>query len=289
MESKLILGTVQFGLDYGINNNTGIISEKKIKEILDYAFNNGIKLLDTAEAYGSSQKKIGEYHKKSRNKFGVITKFSSKTNSKSIDIIKRIQTNLKILNVNKLYCYMFHSFKEFDTSFQTYRKDLLQLRKNGVINRIGVSIYTNDEFEKVLRFKDITLVQLPFNLLDNDNKRGSIIKKAKEKGIEIHTRSVFLQGLFFKNLNKLPSKTKALSGYLNYLHDFCDEDYNINDLALNYVYNKKNIDKVLIGVDNILHLKLNLNSVKKRIKNKLIKEIENVNVKENNLLNPSNW
>ena len=289
MESKLILGTVQFGLNYGINNNTGIISEKNIKKILDYAFNNGIKLLDTAEAYGLSQKRIGEYHKQSSNKFSVITKFNSTVEYLSLDIIERVQSNLKILNVNKLYCYMFHSFKEFDKYFDTHRKDLLQLKKDGIITQIGVSIYTNDEFEKVLKFDEITLVQLPFNLLDNDNKRKNIIKKAKGKGIEIHTRSVFLQGLFFKNSNKLPNKIKALSSYLNNLHDLCDEDYNINDLALNYVCNKKKIDKVLIGVDHILHLKLNLNSEKKRIKNKLIMKIENINVKEISLLNPSNW
>ena len=73
MNSKLILGTVQFGLHYGVNNTTGKPSKENIKSILDSAYNSGIQLLDTAEAYGDSQNKIGEYHKNSTNKFNIIT------------------------------------------------------------------------------------------------------------------------------------------------------------------------------------------------------------------------
>ena len=150
-------------------------------------------------------------------------------------------------------------------------------------------MYTNNEFESVLKFDEISLVQLPFNLLDNNNKRGNILKKAKAKGIEIHTRSVFLQGLFFKNTIKFTNRIKPLRPYLNSLHDLCDEDYKMNDLALNYVCNKKNIDKVLIGVDDVQQLESNLLSEKKMIQKELTKKIEAIDVKEVKLLNPSNW
>ena len=73
--NKLILGTVQFGLDYGINNKQGQVSERSIKEILDLAFENGINILDTAEGYGDSQERIGNYHKNSSNIFNIVTKF----------------------------------------------------------------------------------------------------------------------------------------------------------------------------------------------------------------------
>ena len=255
MNSKLILGTVQFGLNYGINNIVGKPSKKNIKSILDSAYNNGIQLLDTAEAYGDSQNKIGEYHNNSTNKFNVITKFSSNAEGFSLNIIERVHNNLKILDVDKLYCYMFHSFDDFENHFENYRKELRLLKKNGIIDNIGVSVYTNNELESVLKFDEISLVQLPFNLLDNDNKRGDILKKAKVKGIEIHTRSVFLQGLFFKKISELGDKIKPLEPYLRSLNDLCDKDYKINDLALNYVCNKKNIDRVLIGVDNVFSVK----------------------------------
>lgn len=289
MNSKLILGTVQFGLDYGINNTTGKPSKENIKSILDSAYDSGIQLLDTAEAYGDSQNKIGEYHNNSTNKFNVITKFSSNADGFSLNIIERVHNNLKILDVDKLYCYMFHSFNDFNEYFEKYRKDLLILKKDGMINNIGVSLYSNDEFESVLEFDEITLIQLPFNLLDNNNKRGNILKKAKEKGIEIHARSVFLQGLFFKNTSDLSIKIKPLRPYLSSLNDLCYEDYKMNDLALNYVCNQNNIDKVLIGVDNVHQLELNILSEKKNIEKELIKKIEAVDVKETKILNPSNW
>tara|TARA_B110000285_G_scaffold34491_1_gene36670 strand:+ start:2550 stop:3419 length:870 start_codon:yes stop_codon:yes gene_type:complete len=289
MNSKLILGTVQFGLNYGINNTAGKPSKENIKSILDSAYNSGIQLLDTAEAYGDSQNKIGEYHNNSTNKFNVITKFSYNTEGFSLNIIERVYNNLKILDVDKLYCYMFHSFDDFNKYFEKYRKDLLILKRDGIINNIGVSLYSNDELESVLKFNEITLVQLPFNLLDNNNKRGDIIKKAKAKGIEIHTRSAFLQGLFFKNTSELANKIKPLGSYLNSLNDLCDEDYKMNDLALNYVCNQKNIDKVLIGVDNVQQLESNILSEKIYIKKELTNNIEAIDVKETELLNPSNW
>ena len=289
MNSKLILGTVQFGLDYGVNNTAGKPSKENIKSILDSAYNSGIQLLDTAEAYGDSQNKIGEYHNNSTNKFNVITKFNSNTEGFSLNIIERVYNNLKILDVDKLYCYMFHSFDDFNKYFEKYRKDLLILKRDGIINNIGVSLYSNDELESVLKFNEITLVQLPFNLLDNNNKRGNIIKKAKAKGIEIHTRSAFLQGLFFKNTSEFTVKIKPLGPYLNLLNDLCDEHYKMNDLALNYVCNQKNIDKVLIGVDNVQQLASNMLSEKKMITKELTNNIEVIDVKETKLLNPSNW
>ena len=289
MNSKLILGTVQFGLDYGVNNTSGKPSKENIKSILDFAYNSGIQLLDTAEAYGDSQNKIGEYHNNSTNKFNVITKFNSNTEGFSLNIIERVYNNLKILDVDKLYCYMFHSFDDFNKYFEKYRKDLLILKRDGIINNIGVSLYSNDELESVLKFNEITLVQLPFNLLDNNNKRGNIIKKAKAKGIEIHTRSAFLQGLFFKNTSEFTVKIKPLGPYLNLLNDLCDEHYKMNDLALNYVCNQKNIDKVLIGVDNVQQLESNILSEKKNIKKELTNNIEAIDIEEKKLLNPSNW
>ena len=289
MNSKLILGTVQFGLNYGVNNTVGKPSKENIKSILDSAYNSGIQLLDTAEAYGDSQNKIGEYHNNSTYKFNVITKFSSNVEEFSLNIIERVHNNLKILDVDKLYCYMFHSFDDFENYFDNYRKDLLLLKKHGIIDNIGVSVYTNNELESVLKFDEISLVQLPFNLLDNDNKRRSILKKAKIKGIEIHTRSVFLQGLFFKKTSELGDKIKPLEPYLRSLNDLCDKDYKINDLALNYVCNKKNIDRVLIGVDNVVQLKANIASEKRNIQKEIFKKIEAIDVKEIELLNPSNW
>lgn len=288
-KKKLILGTVQFGLNYGINNTKGKPSSENIKNILDTAYKNGIYLLDTAEAYGDSQEKIGEYHLNSSNKFEIITKFSATVKNLPFNITERIKKNIATLQVNNLYCYMFHSFKDFDSYFKSFHKDLSSLKKEGIIKKIGVSLYTNQEFEKVLKFDDIDLIQLPFNLLDNTTKRGEILSKAVKKGIEIHTRSVFLQGLFFKKTTDLSGNLKPLNKNFDKLHNLCSDSYKMNDLALNYVHSQEKIDKVLIGVDTVDQLLDNLSSIKKEISSDTIEEINNINVEQNELLNPSNW
>src|SRR3954471_5399700 len=119
---KLILGTVQFGLNYGINNQSGKPSEAAVTEILDLAFKNNIRLLDTAEAYGDSQEVIGRYHAASPNTFKVITKFSAKRADLPASLTARIQQNLQALNVKVLYGYMFHSFNDLETYYNTYKK-----------------------------------------------------------------------------------------------------------------------------------------------------------------------
>ncbi|UAB76417.1 aldo/keto reductase [Mesoflavibacter sp. SCSIO 43206] len=288
--SKLILGTVQFGLEYGINNKKGKPSDKSIKEILDYAYLNNINYLDTAEAYGNSQERIGLYHKNSPNKFKIITKFSSTIKHLSEDINKRINTNLNTLHVDNLYCYMFHSFKDFEAYFLKFKKDLLSLKRNKIIEKIGVSVYTNSEIEKVLMFEEIDLIQMPFNLFDNENKRQTVIEKAKKKGIEIHTRSAFLQGLFFKEINQLNGNLIVLKPNLKSLKKICElNNIKINDLALKYVYDKEYIDNVLIGVDDLEQLKSNLKTIKTFINKDIYNEVKSINVKEDYLLNPSNW
>lgn len=288
--NKLILGTVQFGLDYGINNTKGKPSDAIVKEILDLAYKNGIEYLDTAEVYGDSQKRIGLYHKESLNKFKIITKFSSSVIKLSDDIKTRVLQNLKILQVDNLYCYMFHSFKDFDVYFEKYKEDLISLKKQKILEKIGVSIYTNEELEKVLKFENIDLIQMPFNLFDNSSLRGDIMIRAKEKGIEIHTRSVFLQGLFFKGKENLKENLVGLKLPLEKIEELSEKNnVSISDLALNYACQNNNIDKVLIGVDNANQLSENMHSVNKLIDKNVFTEINNIEIHKKELLNPSNW
>lgn len=287
---KIVLGTVQFGLEYGINNKFGKPNNESIKAILDFAFEHNIRLLDTAEAYGDSQDKIGNYHKLSNKKFNVITKFSANRKDLPENLTRRIAVDLKTLNIDSLYCYMFHSFNDFKLYFNVYKNEIKELKKAGIVNRFGVSIYTNNEMDELLKFNDIDLIQLPFNLLDNNNHRSSIIKKAKEKGIEIHTRSAFLQGLFFKNIKDLPHKLRVLEPYLNTINRISkSNNLKLNDLSLNYIIQQKNIDNVLIGVDSVAQLKNNIRSLSSEIPEEVINQIDKIDVEEINLLNPSNW
>lgn len=290
LNNKLILGTVQFGLDYGINNIIGKPSFETIKKILDMAYSKGVTILDTAEAYGDSQELLGSYHKQTENKFQIITKFCASRKDLSEEIIKRVETDIKTLSIDSLYCYMYHSFSDFVSFYETDMDGIKYLKKKGLIKKFGVSVYSNEELEKVLEFKEIDLIQLPFNILDNNNLRGKIIQKAKNNGVEVHTRSTFLQGLFFKDTNELKNSLKPLKKSLNFMKDISkNNNVAIQNLALGYVYSQKNIDNVLIGVDTLEQLEININSIEKKISNLEIKEIEKIKIEDINLLNPSNW
>lgn len=285
---KIILGTVQFGLDYGINNKIGKPDNNEIKSILDYAFDNKINFLDTAETYGDSHERIGEYHANSNNKFKVITKFSSSRLDLPKNISDRINHHLKILNVNNLYCYMFHNYDDFKNYFNLFKLELLELKNRGIVKKIGVSLHSNHNINDVLENKVIDLIQLPYNLLDNKSKREKVFLKAKEKGVEIHTRSTFLQGLFFKDLNGIDGELGVLKKYLLELKRLVNKN-EINSLALNYVCSNANIDGVLLGVDTVSQLQNNLSCISDDKFKDIIENIDSINVKEENLLNPANW
>ena len=287
-KNKLILGTVQFGIKYGINNEKGKPSFKKVKDILDFAYLKGIRLLDTAEAYGDSQDKIGRYHEINSNKFDIVTKFSPSRTDLPENIIERVNNNLRILDVKCLYSYMFHSYEDYKQYFSSMKNDLIRLRKINKLKKIGVSLHSNEEIIQVIQDDEIGLIQLPFNMLDNVNQREDVLKMVKRKGLEIHTRSVFLQGLFFKDSNKLSGTLLNFKEDLNKLNNLVSKE-NMNDLALNYAYSKEYIDGVLLGVDSIDQLQSNVDCIKKNNSTEIISYIDKIIVKNKKILNPANW
>lgn len=288
MVNKLILGTVQMGLDYGVNNNSGKISFSDCCEILLQANENGIEILDTAEVYGNAHQIIGNFHKLHPEiKFKIITKVPNNIDIDSI--YSRVLEYLVDLDVDKIEVLMFHSFDSYIQN-KNKLKELEILKNNGYINHIGVSVYTNEQIEALLLEDIITVVQLPFNLLDNYSLRGNLIDQLKSKGKIIYNRSVFLQGLFFKNLNDENSIVQMLRAELVQLHQLINQlNCSMEELALSYCFHQKNIDYVIIGVDSINHLNTNINAFSYKIDDNTIKKINSIKIKNIDLLNPSLW
>ena len=245
--NKLILGTVQFGLKYGINNSVGQVSKEEVKKILDYAQFVGINTLDTAAGYGDSEKCIGGYHYNSKELFHIITKFNKDTTISWEDSLKE---SIKKLYIEKVDVVMFHSFEHY-YSVKSELPTIINKGRDLYFDKIGVSVYTNNELEQLLYDDNVEVVQLPFNLLDNESLRANILKRLKEKGKIIHTRSTFLQGLFYKNISSLDDKFNDLIPLLTHINELVRENkININTLAMQYVLSKEYIDGVLIGVDS---------------------------------------
>lgn len=284
---KFILGTVQMGLNYGINNTSGQVTLENSHAILEHAYDHGIKILDSAEAYGNAHHVIGSHHKKHPKKlFEVITKLPHHFD---IDINEKVNSYLRDLQVSQLHALLFHSFSSYKANSTNF-KVLTDLKANGKIKYIGVSVYTNEEIEAVLLNDEVNIIQIPFNLLDNNALRGDILIKAKSKGKIIHTRSAFLQGLFFKDLNSENNIVKKLSKELNELNKIKTKiDSTMSQLALNYCLQKETIDNVLIGVDSKAQLTDNLKALDHRLPAETILEINQIKIKNLDLLNPSLW
>ena len=286
---KIILGTVQFGLNYGINNSKGKPSKQKVTEILDLAYKSGIKTLDTAEAYGNSHQVISDYHGESINRFKIISKYKKDAIGLSERLIDRVKKHLITFKIDQLEAYLFHDYNEFLELVKYNESEIKFIVEQKLVKKIGVSVYSNEQVEKVLRYPFVKLIQLPFNLLDNDNKRKDVLKRAKSKGVEIHTRSAFLQGLFFKEINLLPEYFKPIKHLLIDVKNICKkEGLSISELALNYPLSKVYIDNVLIGVDSKEQLLSNIESLEKN-PDKCFKIIDGFSITDNNILNPSNW
>lgn len=290
MLHKLILGTVQLGMDYGINNKVGKPSLENAFEILHLAYDQGVRMLDTAEAYGESQKVIGQFQNNNPlKKFDIITKLSANHSLKSGELVSRIQENSLVLGTDCLYGYMFHNYQIFKKDIWLYN-EILEAKRKKIIRYAGISLYSNDEIEDIIEnFHEFDFIQIPFNLLDNHLKRYEIIQRAREKGMRIHTRSVFLQGLFFKPIDQIPQSVAALKPYLLEIEKTRNElSLKRETLTLQYALQKGYIDYVLIGVDNTQQLEKNIavcNSGQP-IDSAII---DNIDVKDESLLNPGNW
>jgi aryl-alcohol dehydrogenase-like predicted oxidoreductase len=283
LSDKLILGTVQFGLSYGINNSTGKVSKAEASKILTVAKDHGLSILDTSHAYGDSEIILGELLEKD-NDFNIISKLPRTTeNPKSI-----FEVTAKRLRKNKLYGYLVHHFEFFKENPSIW-EEIKALKIDGRIEKTGFSLYNMNELEYLFSKNVIfDIVQVPYNILDRSFE--PYFKELKKRNIEVHTRSVFLQGLFFRHADKLPEKLKPLTPYLIGMSNYCKEQgIRIEELALNAAIHHPEIDGVLVGVDNITQLQKNIKSIWTELPAKVSEFINALDVKEKELLSPVNW
>ncbi len=273
---KLVLGTVQFGLQYGVNS-AGRPSEEAVKDILAEATKGGIATLDTSSAYGNSEEILGECVSPDEE-FRIVSKYPKG----DTPVGEMFNGSLKRLKVNKLYGYLLHHFEVYKNNPKVW-DEFVALKELGKVQKIGFSLYSPEELEFILDNKSpFDLIQVPFNIFDK--KFLQYLKELHENGVEIHVRSTFLQGLFFKERDSLPEKLKPMKKYLLQLDEFSKQSgLSISEIALNYNLQNPYIDGVLIGVDNVSQLQMNLASVRDTYID------VNIDVKEKELLNPVNW
>jgi len=278
MNCKIALGTVQFGLNYGITNSKGITPGVEVKQILDYYYSEGGRVLDTSMAYGVSEKVIGEYH---NNRFKIITKLSWE----HIDNLENHLTlSLSKLKVSKVYALMLNTADILNENPSIW-SEMQKIKNSGKCNKIGFSLYTTGQLE-ILLDKNIIpdIVQLPMSVADR--RFVPFLKRLKELGTEVHVRSVFLQGILLGTPSKLDTNFKELFPLLTKMRETVS-----NDLLPGYlgkvIADIKEVDYVVIGVNDVSQLKENFSSMRK-IKKTNINEFDEYKISEKVVL-PHLW
>lgn len=277
---KLALGTVQFGLDYGISNHSGQVPMDEVCSILALAKKHGIFTLDTAAGYGNSEETLG---KVGVSEYQVITKTTSL--ELGIDsVVENFYSSLNRLNIPSVKGLLIHNIDEIESpQFNALYQVLIDLKNLGMIEQIGFSSYTPEQVDNLLTFFDFDLIQIPFNVLDTRLLEGGQLSRLKQRKIEIHARSVFLQGLLL-NFNGLNGYfNQWASHFYSYKKIVEDSSSSLLEYALGFVLNTPDIDKVLVGVESEIQLMEIINSSKKRVATSAY-PIDDVN-----LLNPSLW
>ena len=278
--SKLALGTVQFGLDYGITNQSGQVTIKEVKGILDFAKENGIDVLDTASGYGNSEKVLGEV---GVDNYQIITKTISLKNG--VDkVIDGFYQSLDDLSQKQVEGLLIHNIQDIENKqFNALFNKLNELKQQGLIKKIGFSTYTPEQVNFLLENFDFNIIQVPFNVFDTRLIQSGQLQALKSKGVEIHSRSVFLQGILL-NFNDLPKYFKTWEKQFNEYQTMVKEsEMSLLEYALNFALSTQEVDKVLVGVDSKQQLEEIVRSLKKH------DNLDAYTISDINLLNPSMW
>jgi len=301
--SKLTLGTAQFGHKYGIANINGKPDFNTSIKILNFAWKNGINTFDTAPTYGNSEEIIGSFilskklNKKEKpviiSKLPAIIKKENLSFDNIYDYIKKqVNLSLKNLKIERIPIYLLHHAPDIFFRDGLVIECLNQIKKDGLIEKFGISAYNPTEVEASLKFKEIDVIQVPINIFDQRLIKNGLLKKLKRKGYFIFARSIYLQGLFFLPLEKLPKNIELAKEPLIKLRKLIDE-YNIDiaKLAFLFIRDLPEITSLVVGTEKKEQVEENINLLKEKslpreITQNILEEFSEIPDK---VINPSLW
>ncbi len=285
--SRLALGTVQFGIPYGISNQQGKVSLDAATEILNYAHIAGISTLDTAIAYGDSENRLGEIGVKDWRIISKLPEIPIATNDVLNWVRESVNGSLHRLKIPCLYGLLVHRPQQLlsNTGQEIYNA-LNLLKKEGLVDKIGISIYSPTELEELCNRFSFDLIQAPFNIFDRSLKQSGWLSRLKLGGVEVHIRSVFLQGLLLMNPPNRPA-------YFNRWQPIWTEwekwlyTNNLTALqaCLSFVLSDPDIDRVVVGVDSLSQLQEILAATTIEV----VKPPDKLCCDDPDLINPARW
>lgn len=236
--NRLILGTAQLGMVYGVANRTGQPSGEIAREIISKAVHDGVLFFDTAQAYGNSEQILAQSLTKlgCLDKAQVFTKIAPKIDhSDSGAVSLAIKESWKLFGPS-FYCCMLHSEELLSKWDYGLGETLIRCRDKDMFRHIGISVYNPDAAKKALLTEGVDFVQLPANILDRRHEEAGVMDLALELGKRIVIRSVYLQGALLLPLDGIPESVKHLRSYIEALIGIAAQ-YNLStrEAALQFV------------------------------------------------------
>ena len=283
---RLALGTVQFGSPYGVANKLGQVSLSAAESILNIASSNDINTLDTAIDYGDSEVRLGKI---GLSNFKLVTKLPKFPDGCDIANWTNSQVNDSFLRlgVDNIYGLLLHRPEQLlGLDGPKIYRSLESLKEKGLVEKIGVSISSPKELDVLIPNFRFDLVQAPLNLIDRRLINTGWMKRLKDAGVEIHTRSSFLQGLLLIKQAEIPSKFLQWNGlWKQWHHWLLDSNISALQASLSFSLSFPEIDQVIVGVNSSDQLLEIISASRNTLKNNL----PNLASEDENLINPSNW
>jgi aryl-alcohol dehydrogenase-like predicted oxidoreductase len=282
----LILGTAQLGLNYGISNKIGQPSIDQAREILDTAYNSGIRILDTASAYGDAEKVVGELN---QNRFEIISKlpdlskieYSENYNEVSVFLQKTLENTQQ----QQLCAYLLHSIDNLKINGEVLWKKMQDLKEQGLTKKIGYSLYSPKQLDLYFDQYKPDIVQIPMNVLDREFQKTGWLKKLKDNGVEIHVRSVFLQGLLLMDYENQVLKFPTHKSIWDLLRNELNScQVSAIDYYLGFAKAVEEIDEIVVGANSSYELREIMSS-----KSKLNAAPIELASSDEQLIYPFNW
>ena len=294
MNCPLVLGTAQLGMPYGIANKHGQPNSDLVNKIVKTAWENNIKVYDTAQGYGESEKALGNAIKllKLSSEVKIVTKLNPNLNHlDKVALEQAVKESLSYLNVPILYALMLHR-EEFLELWECGLGDTLKsFVSKGLNKHIGISVYSPAKALLALNTDGISIVQLPSNIFDRRFERADVFEYAKKQKKQIYVRSVFLQGLAVMSIEELPKHMQFAAPVLKMLDELCSNSgLTRQGLALGYAKYAYPDSKILFGVETPGQLEENIAYWNENLSVSIIDQVQKVfNKVDERILNPALW
>ena len=294
MNNRLVLGTAQLGLPYGVANKAGQPDQVVATCIVREAWENGIREFDTAQGYGESEMVLG----KSLFKLGlsekarVITKFHPILDHLNPVILENaVVESLRNIGVPQLYGIMLHREELLALWHKGLAEILLRLVSKGMVQKVGVSVYSPEKAREAINTDGIDMVQIPTNILDRRFEEAGVFELAKAKKRDVYIRSVFLQGLLLMETGSIPDKMAFANPVIEKLENLSNEfGLTRHEIALGYIKSAMPNAHIVFGAETKEQVTKNLAAWHKDVPALLVEKIKMTfsNVDEQ-ILNPSLW